>query len=71
MTSNGRAGSIPARGTNINNLKFSKIMHKHKLIKIEFSIDNNYIEVLPTITIHPDEKEIAFHWIIFEMCIMY
>lgn len=43
------------------NFKFSKIMYKSKLIKIEFCIDNNYIEVLPTITIHPDEREITFH----------
>lgn len=33
MTSNGRAGSIPARGTNINNLKFSKIMPENEKYK--------------------------------------
>lgn len=54
-----------------NNIKFNKIMYKNKQIKILFSIDSSFIEILPTISIYPIERNIAFHWIIFEIGICY
>lgn len=46
-------------------------MYKDKSIKILFSIDSSFIEILPTISICPIERNIAFHWIIFEIGICY
>lgn len=46
-------------------------MYKNKSIKIIFSIDTTLIEILPTISIYLDERNIAFHWIIFEIGICY
>ena len=57
MNSDVRMGSSPILGTNINNLKFNKIMYKNKSIKILFSIDSSFIEILPTISIFPIEKK--------------
>ena len=46
-------------------------MYKNKSIKIIFSIDNNLIDILPTISIYLDERNITFRWIIFEIDIYY
>lgn len=54
-----------------NNIKFNNIMYKNKSIKIILSIDTTFIEILPTISIYPIERNIAFHWIIFEIDICY
>lgn len=37
MASDSRAGSSPVCGTNINNLKFNKIMNKRIFVVIEFN----------------------------------
>ena len=46
-------------------------MYKSKSVKIIFTINSTFIEILPAISVYPYERSIAFHWIIFEMGIYY
>lgn len=66
MTRNGRAGSSPAHGTNINNFKFNKIMDiklmletKDKLIDVRNKIAQN---AYSTYDINFDEKQVIFYY---------
>lgn len=46
-------------------------MYKNKSFEIIFSINSNFIDISPSISICINERNIIFRWIIFEIDITY